>query len=603
MAFCFDNVKLNGGFLKEKSELNLNTTIYAVYDKFKKTGRFDAFDCKWKEGSEDIPMPHFFWDSDVAKWIEGASYIIAKHPRKDLEEIIEKVIDSIEKTQWDDGYFNIYCTTVAPDKRFSDRNCHELYCAGHLMEAAVAYYYATGKDRFLRLMEKYAELINRVFVTEHSAEFATPGHEEIEIALMRMYRCTGKSLYLDMCDYFLSARGNNDKDKYIMDGMYENYNQSDRPVRELESAEGHAVRAMYLYTAMADYSKETGDEKMFKACQRLFDDTVNSKMYITGGIGSTHIGEAFTIPYDLPDETAYAETCASIGLMFFAQKMLEAEPKGIYGDIVEKAIYNGMISGLSLDGKSFFYENPLSIDTDNRKKFTCTAASERYPMTVRAEVFSCSCCPPNLNRVLASFERFIYHTDKNIWFVDQYCDSEYSDGNIKITQKTDYPLSGSISLSVVGAKEIALRIPSWCDNFTVNADYSAKDGYIYIKNPQNIELRLEMKPVLYTANASVSDCANKAALMLGPVVYCAEGIDNHVKLHRIYLSKDLNAEIKYSNEFMLNTIEADGYIRKSSESLYEPLTEEFEVQRIKLIPYGAFANRGETDMKVWLNYR
>lgn len=605
MDFLFDNVTIEGGYLKEKQKLNIETTINAVYNRFKETGRFDALKCLWKEGSEDIPKPHFFWDSDVAKWIEGASYIIKKNPNKHLEEIIEQAIDDIEKNQWDDGYISSYYSVVKDEERFSNRDRHELYCIGHYMEAAVAYFYATGKDRFLKIMEKCADLVNKVFVEQHSAAFDTPGHEEIEIALLRMYECTNNEKYLKMARYFLLTRGKSEKDKNHRPDLKMKYTQSDYDVYNLESAKGHAVRACYLYTAMAHYASVVNDEKMLESCRTLFNDIVNKKMYITGGIGSVTKSESFTYDYDLPNEVAYAETCAAISLMFFAQKMLEIEPKGIYADVVERSLYNGMMSGLSLDGEHFFYVNPLEIRLLNRTRCDnmTDGKGEYYPITQRVKVFNCSCCPPNINRVLSSLEKYVYHKDNDVYFVDQYAKSTYKDGGVEIKSDTDYPLTGDIKIKCVGVKKIALRIPSWCDNFALNVPYEMVDGYAYIENPQNIELCLEMKPKLYSANPSVYAASNKAALMMGPIVYCAEAVDNKTEIHKLYFDKKADAHITYSDKFMLNEIEISGYERKSSDALYEALNEEFEKAKIKLIPYSCFANRGESDMSVWLNYR
>lgn len=603
MDFLFDNVNLTGGFLKEKQNLNLKTTIYAVYDRFKETGRFDALWCKWREGCKEIPKPNLYWDSDVAKWIEGASYIIAKTPCKDLEEKIEQAIDAMEKNQWDDGYINSYYTVVEPENRFTVRNNHELYCAGHLMEAAVAYYYATGKDRFLKMMEKYADLINKVFVEDKSAAFATPGHEEIELALMRMYYCTKNKKYLDMCRYFISARGANDKDGELNEHFKLNYDQADIPLAKLFEAQGHAVRAGYIYTAMAEFAGEVGDGKLLDACGRLFDDITSKKMYISGGIGSSRVGEAFTVAYDLPSETAYTETCAAISLMLFAHSLFKNEQNSKYADVIERILYNGMMSGLSLSGDKFFYENPLEINVVNRYKNIATHDFERYPITQRVKVFSVSCCPPNINRVLSSVEKYVYYVKGDVCYVNQYCSSQFKNDTAEILQETNYPVSGKIKIKAKGLSKIALRIPAWCDKFEINADYVVKNGYAFIENPEEIELLLDITPKLYSANAEVSCCSNKAALMLGPVLYCAEGVDNGVNLHRLYLNKKLNFKTEYNDEYKLNTIELDGYLRSSSDSLYETLNENFEERKIKMIPYNSFANRGESDMIVWMNYR
>ena len=602
MDFLFDQVTLLGGFLKNRQDTNRRTTIHAVYDRFLETGRFGSLECKWTPGSE-YPCPHVFYDSDVAKWMEGAAYLIAKEPDPELERKIEAAIDAIEANQLPDGYFNSYYLTHPQEQRFSARNNHELYCAGHLMEAAIAYYYATGKDRFLKLMEKYAELIRRIFIEEHSAAFDMPGHEEIEIALLRMYRCTGKETYLEMARHFILKRGTMPKDKPIVDWVNLAYDQNEHSVYDLESARGHAVRAGYLYTAMADLAAETGDEKLLDACCRLFADITNGKMYITGGVGSTYIGESYTIPYDLPAETAYAETCAAISLMFFAQKMLLLRPEAKYADVVEKVLYNGMMSGMSLSGDAFFYENALEINVSNSLRNNATLRKDRFPVTQRKKVFDCSCCPPNLNRVLASLERYLYHKSEDTYFVDQYCESELLDGSCRICQQTDYPVNGRIVLQFTGIAKAALRIPGWCDRFTLNTDYCFKDGYAYIENPHEVILDLVIEPRLYAANPEVNYCAGKAALMIGPVVYCAEGVDQPINLHRLSFSRSLDPVVTFDETYQLNRISVAGYARCASQALYRPLTDCFEPTRIHLIPYYAYANRGESDMLVWMHYR
>ncbi len=605
MDLNFYSTNITSGFLKSKQKLNRKTTINAVYDRFHETGRFEALNCKWTPERKDLPRPHIFWDSDVAKWIEAASYIIAKNPDKALEDKIEEAIDAIEANQLEDGYFNSYYISAPDEKRFTNRDNHELYCAGHLMEAAVAYYYATGKDRFLNIMEKYADLINKIFVIEHSAEFDTPGHEEIEIALLRMYKCTGKEKYLEMCKFFLFTRGNSEKDNNHYNSFANKlYNQSEAGIYELDSARGHSVRACYLYTAMAELAHETNDEKLMDVCKKLFSDIANSKMYITGGIGSTHVGEAFTFPYNLPTETSYAETCAAIALMFFAQKMLEAQPNSVYADVIERVLYNGMLSGISLDGESFFYENALEINLSNENKNNSTKDKERFPINRRVKVFSCSCCPPNVSRVLASLERYVYHYQNGVYFVDQFCESQYNNADVTIIQKTNYPTESRIEVEFKGIEKAAVRIPGWCDSFSMNIPYILKDGYAYIENPGTVIMDLEIAPKLYGSHEEVNHCANRAALMLGPVVYCAEGIDNSsVNLHRLYFSRKLHAKTVFSKEFGLYTVEVDGYKRNSSASLYPILTEAFEKTRIKLIPYHAYANRDKSDMIVWMNYR
>ena len=598
---AFYNTNITGGFWKMMQEKNRTVTMDAVYNRFDDTGRIKAFNFEWKEGMDQ--RPHIFWDSDVAKWMEGAAYVLAKHPDAELERKVESLIDNIIKNQWEDGYFNIYYTVVQPESRFTDRNRHELYCAGHLMEAAVAYYQATGRDRFLKAMEKYADLIYRIFVEEQSAGFVTPGHEEIELALIRMYRCTKNSKLLELAKFFLNQRGNNpDKDVWEYCGISK-YSQSNAPIRELVDAEGHSVRAMYLYAAMADLAKETDDVQLLEACRRLFVDTVDRKMYITGGIGSTSIGEAFTVPYDLPPKSAYTETCAAIGLIFFSQRMLEIEHKSVYADVIERVMYNGMISGISLDGKAFFYENPLEISLRDHVKNTSTDKKERYPITQRKEVFGCSCCPPNINRVFSSMERYVYHCNGDAVYVDQFMESEWQLEGRRISQKTAYPQNGVIALDFEGVSKAAIRIPAWCDAFTLNVPYTVSDGYAWVDDPSHVELCLDMKAECYTAHQEVDDCAGKVAVMMGPVVYCAERVDNPYNLHRLFLAKDLRAETTFCSACGLNKLTVDGWLRSASSALYAKNGDSFAPIRITLIPYYAFANRGESDMSVWLHQR
>ena len=601
MSINFKNVNITGGFWKEIQDLNKDVTINAVYDRFKETGRFDALSCNWKEGMEN--KPHIFWDSDVAKWAEGAANIIAKHNIKDLEDKIEAMIDAIEENQWEDGYINSYYTAIEPENRFTVRRNHELYCAGHLMEAAVSYYEATGRDRFLKLMEKYADLIYKIFIEEKSAAFTTPGHEEIEIALLRMYKLTGKEKYLEMCRFFIDERGvKNEYTKEFDAERYPAYDQSHIPVREMDEAVGHSVRALYLYTAMAELSGVTDDKELFDASKRLFENIVNKKMYITGGCGSTYVGEAFTTEYDLPSENAYAETCAAIALMLFCDRMSHIEANSVYADTIERVMYNGMLSGISKDGTAFFYENPLKVSVENHYKNTSTAENERYPIMQRVKVFNCSCCPPNLNRVLSSMENYIYSEKNGVYYVNQFMESEYIDGDIKIIQNTIYPHNGRVLIKCEGIEEIAIRIPFWCSSYSINAEYSVVNGYAYIKNPSELKVDFNMTPRMYTAHENVNDCAGKAAVMYGPVVYCMEGVDNDFRLERAYIDADFEAEMSYNKELDCTMIIAEGYIYTMNKSLYADTNNLLEKAKLKFIPYRLFANRGESDMQVWVKF-
>lgn len=590
--YDFDKVELGEGFFKSKETLNREITIDAVYNRFYDTGRITAFECNWREGDEN--RPHFYWDSDVAKWIEGASYIIKRNPSAELEAKIEKIIDEIEKNQRHDGYFNIYFQNIEPTNRFKDRDKHELYCAGHLMEAAVAYADATGKTRFLDCMEKYADYIIKVFTVEKSAAFVTPGHEEIELALVKMYRYTGKKKYLDLAAFFINERG-------VHEEEITEYNQSYAPVRKQTEALGHSVRAVYLYCAMADLAYELKDEELDNACRTLYSDIVNKKMYITGGIGSTAVGEAFTKPYDLPNEQAYTETCAGIGLMFFAQRMMKVHNDSTYADTIERVFYNGILSGLSTDGKAFFYENPLEITLMNH--FSSMYGTKRYPITQRLECFGCSCCPPNINRLLPTLGGYIYGTDGDTLYVNQFSGSTLDGGQVRCEMKTAYPTDGRVSINAEGVKKVAVRIPGWCNKFEINREYRIENGYAVIENDGEITVIFDMTPFAVSANTGVIEDAGKICIQSGPIVYCAEAVDNGENLHSVSVAPDFGYSVSFDEASGLNRLEIDAFRSVSNDDrLYSRVSEEnisLNPIKLKLIPYCSFANRGETDMMVW----
>ena len=604
-------VNITGGFWHERQELNRDVTLDSVREQFENTGRFAAFRFDWQEGQPN--RPHIFWDSDVAKWLESAAYILGKNKDKTLEAYVDNVVDLIEKNQDKNGYFNIYFTVCEPDNRFFNRNAHELYCAGHLIEAAVAYYEATGKDKFLKSMCRYADHIEKVFKIDDSAEYSTCGHEEIELALVKLYHCTGEKRYLELSKHFVDIRGTAASKEVI---AHENdiYLQDHLPVREQTTAEGHSVRAGYLFSAMADLSKEYGDKELFEACQKLFRNITERRMYITGGVGSTSSGEAFTVDYDLPNASAYAETCAAIALYMFANRMSRNEANSIYADAAERAMYNGIISGISLDGKSFFYENPLEINLFDRS--LPQKAKARFPITQRLEVFGCSCCPPNMTRFIASLGENIYAYDNETVFVHHYMANEaefqMAGKTVEIEQKTEYPNDGNVEFSLknMSGKTLAVRIPGWCRQYIITVDDKnvkpkIEAGYAYIPceaDDVKITLELDMRPQWLEANGHVFECAGMVALQKGPIVYCAEAADNGDELWS--LRADVCVEVKdyFEHSLNLQVLKTEGYRKTDSKvkDLYTPVGEGYQPQTIKFIPYYAFANRGESEMRVWL---
>lgn len=614
----FSAVELDNGFWHDRQELNRNVTIRNVWKRFEETGRFASFRFDWKEGMPH--KPHIFYDSDVAKWMESAAFILQMHPDPWLEERMEELVGLIVAHQQEDGYFNVYFTVVEPENRFRQRFAHELYCAGHLIEAAVAYQNATGRDRFLRAMCRYADCIARVFMEEQAPPFATPGHEEIELALVKLYRCTGEERYLRLARWFLDQRGNNDKDPACM-GEWENprYTQSHLPVRRQFTAEGHAVRAGYLYSAMADVAYETGDPELRTACQSLFENITERRMYITGGMGSSRTGEAFTKDFDLPNATAYAETCAAISLILFAQRMLLLDIDGRYADVVERALYNGFLSGLSLDGRSFFYENPLEIDLDRYGRDTSIKGGEVLPIPQRVEVFECSCCPPNVTRLIASVGEYLATYDDHTVFIHQYMSgtARWQIGNQAVTlrQETRYPADGHIRLTIEGARgmKAALRIPGWCRRYTLlcggqPVQAAPEKGYVAVNclgDMVTLELELDMSPVLLEADPRIHADAGRAALQRGPVVYCVEGADHEGAVHDLLVDGWLKARTEELPGMPLPVVRAAGWRRPRPEPgcPYRPLRENLQPLELTYIPYFAFANRGESDMLVWVPVR
>ena len=572
--------EITGGFWAEKQKLVRNVTLDAVYDRFSDTGRIGAFEMNYKEGDPD--RPHYFWDSDVAKWMESVAYLTAKEKMPKQEARVDHLVDLIERGRLENGYFNIYFQQLAPDMIFRDRDCHELYCAGHLLEAAVEYCKATGKDKFLHFMTDYMRYIKQVFVTEDSAAFSSSGHEEIELALVKLYDLTKDKEWLDLSLHFVNMRGCGNKPG--KDSAHSDYNQDHLPVRQQFTAEGHAVRACYLYCAMADLALRCDDKELKEACKKLFDNITGRKMYITGGIGSTAAGERFEGDFILPNDTAYAETCAALALALFARRMSLLDADGKYAEIAEKVIYNGFLSGLSLDGRSFFYENAQEINLEERKKH----GGVHYPITERVEIFGCSCCPPNVTRFIPSIADFLYtYCGDKVVYVNQYMDSVSHFDGFDIRQKTNYPFDGKVRLTATKDLLIALRIPAWCDEYgiRVNGKRVTADndrGYVTIISSANdeIELDMDMKPKLNYADPRVEADRGKAAVSYGPFIMCAEGIDN-----------------PYLNESVIK----DGEIQAIPGKFGLPaVIVPADPQPLYMIPYHAFANRGETDMRIWI---
>lgn len=569
---------------------------------------------------------YVFQDSDLAKWLEAAAYSLMLRPDEQLERTCDDLIALIGRAQQPDGYLNTYYTVKEPGKRWTNlRDCHELYCAGHMMEAACAYYEATGKRELLDIMTRMARHIDSVIGPEEGKLHGYPGHEEIELALVRMYHATGDELMMKLARYFIDERGKlpnffveekarrEGKDHFNLDEYGPAYAQAHLPVREQTAPEGHAVRAMYLATGMADVARETGDETLVAACRRIFDSTVNRRMYITGGVGSSHVGEAFTYDYDLPNDTVYAETCASIALCFFARAMMQLEPDGRYADALERALYNTCLAGMSLDGHNFFYVNPLEVDPEASKK----DARKHHVLPVRPKWFGCACCPPNLARLTTSLAKYMYTLGEDEIYVNLYMQNQaqlkLGDARVSMECLTDYPASGEIALHPgAGEYTLCLRIPGWAKEYALTLNGAALDlkperGYVRINRAfsdgDEIKLSLPMHARRVYANTRVRADLGKVAVMRGPMVYCLEQVDNGPVVEALCLPRDsaLTETVRPDKLGGIVEITAPGKRMVSADdALYSDQAPALEDATLTFIPYYAWANRGENEMTVYV---
>ncbi len=621
-SFCMHNFRAAGMLNSKRIRLGKN------YEAPKYTYRgFAVFPDKKEDAKDDEFYGFLFQDSDFSKWIEAVAYSLATHPDPALEKIADDAIDIVCAAQLPNGYLDTYYIINGMDKSFTDlRDHHELYCMGHLIEGAIAYHEATGKDKLLNAARRFADYACGVFGTEEGKIKGYPGHEIAEMALFRLYEATGDEHYRHLAEYFINQRGQSplyfEGEHPDMKGKPDYYHQAHKPVREQTEAVGHAVRAVYLYSGMADMARISGDREILKACEALWDSIVNEKMYITGGIGATHLGEAFSFPFDLPNDTAYAETCASIGLVFFARRMLCLKPSRKYSDIMEVALYNGILSGMALDGKSFFYVNPLEVLPEACKK----DERKEHVKPVRQKWFGCACCPPNIARLVSSIGSYAYGESDDTLFVHLYMGStikkNVNQKEIEVCIKTDYPNSGKIDIDVTGSGgtefKLALRIPGWTgDRYSKNIgnlNASFNDGYLYMdgftEDLHHLEIEFEMKSRAVFADPRVVEDEHKIAFMRGPVVYCAEEKDNGKNLRSYMIKKPFVIKEKPSSEFGFEAIvldvDAKRVMPSGSEFMESRLYMNYEDAReedatLRFIPYSLWANRGEGEMSVYFD--
>ena len=592
-----------------------------------------------------------FQDSDVAKWLEGVAYSLILHPDEALEKRADDIIAVIEKAQQPDGYLDTYFILKEPQRKWQNlQECHELYCAGHMMEAAVAYYEATGKDRLLKVMERVAACIDANIGPEEGKIHGVPGHEEVEIGLLRMYRVTGNKDQLRLAQYFIDRRGQDphwftkerEKRGWVQWGNDPediNYTQVFAPVRDQHEGRGHAVRNVYLLTAMADLAEISGDEALRTACDRLFDNITRKQMYLTAGIGQVGKWEGFSFDYDLPNDTAYAETCASIGLVFFAHRMLKMKTDRRYADVMEQALYNGVLSGIQLDGKRFFYVNPLEVNPGVSGKLP----GYEHVLPQRPEWYACACCPPNVVRTVESLGKYAWDEKisdgKDLVLNHLYLGGSVTTKHAQILTESEYPWNGRIrySFTACDGKEFtfAFRIPAYAKDAEIllngepltgeAAGADLRDGYFYLTSAfadgDTIDLSFSLPVRRIYCNPRVRANEGQVALMRGPLVYCFEGADNGPLLQELRVPRcvaitaselqDDASPLNGMTVLDLNGVRCrflpvskdtfSGAAEEPFEELYSEQVPEREEVRMRAIPYYAWGNRGENQMRVWMH--
>lgn len=575
-----------------------------------------------------------FQDTDLYKWLETVAYCLAGRAGTEFESLADEAIDLIERAQEEDGYLNTYFTVNAPEKKWTNLvEGHELYTSGHMIEAAVAYYEVTGKEKLLNVARRNADLICRIFGTEEGQINGYPGHQEIELALIKLYRITGEKRYLETAKYFIYERGKSPNyfEKEIeRRGGFEyfpelknydlEYSQAHMRPASQKKAVGHAVREMYMCSAMADIALECGDNELLEACKSIWENAVNRRMYITGGIGSSGFRERFTTDYDLPNTTNYSETCASIGLMMFGQRMASVTGEAKYYDIVELALYNTVLAGVNIEGDRYFYVNPLEMVPE----FCTEHTYMDHVKAVRQKWFSVACCPTNVARTLASLGQYIYAQDEEALYIHQFISSTartvIGENELEVEMASGLLQEGRVQIAVKSKKagKLKIRIPDYASKREVSIDEKAGDacqenGYFVLKLPSgrhDIRIDFGVAPRWISANSKVRNNIGKAVLMKGPLVYCLEEKDNGKLLSEIYIEE--NAEIKengYLNEFPGNipAMKYDGIKIEHKDIGDDPLYGASGYQKkpvtLRAIPYCMWNNRGEGEMLVWQKVR
>ncbi len=612
----FAEVNITDSFWKPRMDQVATITLQAcIYQTEIKTPRIRNFEIAGgtrKGKFEGI----FYDDSDVYKALEAISYSLKNRPNPELEKKADEWIDKIAAAQQPDGYLNTYYTLQFPEKRWTDMSMHEDYNGGHLVEAATAYYSATGKRKLLDVAIKFVDHFNSQFGPDK--KHWVTGHQELELALVKLYKTTKDEEYLKLADWLLDERGHKRARGYTWTEWKDTaYAQDVVPVKQQKEITGHAVRAMYMYTGAADVAAQTGDQGYMNAMKTVWDDVVHRNMYITGGIGSSGNNEGFSVDYDLPNEQAYCETCASVGMVFWNQRMNLLTGESKYFDVLERSLYNGALDGLSLSGDRFFYGNPLA---SNGKHF-------------RKEWFGTACCPSNIARLVASLGDYVYNTSSNgIWvnlFVASNTSVTIGKIRVAIDQKSNYPWEGDVTINVNPEKKIKfdmyVRIPGWAVGETVpgdlyhflktpsakfilkvngrDADYQMENGYAVIKREWKkgdvIQLNLPMDVQEVAARESISADVDRVALQRGPLVYCVEGADNDGQAWNILMPENTTFKTSFQKDLLngVVTIQAEVPAVVVSSDNQNVSTVK---KTITAIPYYSWCNRGSNPMQVWL---
>ena len=607
----FTSVKVTDNFWGQRLQASREVTIPLAFSKCEETGRYENF-VKAAHPSDTYKVEGFsFDDTDVYKTIEGASYSLQTYPDKKLQKYIDSVLVIVAGAQEPDGYLYT-ARTMNPKHPHNwagkerwvavENLSHEFYNLGHMIEGAVAHYQATGKRNFLDIAIKYADCVCREIGNGPQQKKYVPGHQIAEMALVKLYMVTGDKKYLDQAKFFLDTRGYTSRK--------DAYSQAHKPVVEQDEAVGHAVRAVYMYSGMADVAAITGDSSYIKAIDKIWDNIVSKKIYITGGIGARHAGEAFGNNYELPNLSAYCETCAAIGNVYMNYRLFLLHGDAKYFDVLERTLYNGLISGVSLDGGSFFYPNPLS-------------SNGKYS---RKPWFGCACCPSNVSRFIPSLPGYVYAVKNDQVYVNLYLSNKaelkVDKKKILLEQETGYPWNGDIRLKITQGNQdftMKLRIPGWVrgdlysytDNQkpayqvavngqTVESDVN--DGYLSIarkwKKGDVVEVHFDMIPRIVKANPKVEADHGRVAVERGPIVYCAEWPDNRFNVHSILLNQHPQFKVTDKPELLygIRQITTDAQAL-SYDKAGKLVTKDVE---LTLIPYYAWAHRGEGDMEVWL---